>query len=319
MTQVLELSIIVVDDTRYSRTVLQNTLQRIGYTDIRPAASAKEALAMMEERLADVVLADWFMPEMDGLELTQVIRQRDEERHHYTSILLFTAEEGDAQMLKAFVHGVDDYLTKPISDLQLTARLHAAGRIAALQNTLLETTSALTSANRLLEHFSTQDPLTGLANRRAVNKRLEALLLESQAREGGLCIALVDIDHFTDVNREHGHSIGDEVLSGLGKRLRLVVRPTDLVARLNGGQFAVVMQIRDPEQFNHAVFERILTSISREPIRTSEADIRITVSIGVHDYYHGQPMQTIHVLMNHAEENLKRAKTEGRNRIIGPE
>lgn len=90
-----QLSIMVVDDTKFSSAVIGHTLSQAGYTDIRFASSAMAALAMHEERAASVMVADWLMPEMDGLQLTTRIRQRDEQTNHYTYVMLLTAREGD--------------------------------------------------------------------------------------------------------------------------------------------------------------------------------------------------------------------------------
>ena len=103
------------------------------------ADCATEALTMIDQQPADVILADWMMPEMDGLELTQCIRQLDEENGTYTAIILFTAHEGIDYLVRAFDQGVDDYLCKPPNPLELAARVNAAARVAALQNDLLET------------------------------------------------------------------------------------------------------------------------------------------------------------------------------------
>ena len=108
-----ELSIIVVDDLQFSRVVVKTALKKAGYEGVRLADSAAVALEMLEEKPADVVLADWMMPEMDGLELTQKIRQRDEEKGIYTAIILFTAHDEVEYLVKAFDHGVDDFLRKP--------------------------------------------------------------------------------------------------------------------------------------------------------------------------------------------------------------
>jgi diguanylate cyclase (GGDEF)-like protein len=312
-----DLAIVIVDDMQYSRAVLRTTLNRIGYTDIRMAASASESLAMLSDRRAEVVLADWVMPEMNGLELTAAIRAKDEERDHYTAIILFTGKEGDEPMMEAFRHGVDDYLTKPVKQVQLAARVYAAGRIARLQNTVLETSSALTAANRQLEYLSTTDPLTGLPNRRALNKRLEATLLETQARNGGLCVGLLDLDHFKQINDTYGHDVGDEVLTTLSKRLLLALRPMDMVARLGGEEFALVMHFHDVGHCDPHIFQRVLDTISREAFPTSEGPIPVTASIGACCYRHGEDMATIQGLLKAADQNLYKAKAQGRNRVVG--
>ncbi|HEB63497.1 MAG TPA: response regulator, partial [Gammaproteobacteria bacterium] len=123
-------SIIIVDDMQFSRVVVQAALKKAGFSNIRVASSAQQALSMMDENHADVVLADWVMPEMDGLELTDIIRQRDEEQGVYTAIILFTAQEGIEPLVEAFNRGVDDYISKPPNPHELAARVNAAARIA---------------------------------------------------------------------------------------------------------------------------------------------------------------------------------------------
>lgn len=314
-----DLSIIIVDDMQFSRAVLRSALNKAGYTDVRLAASASEALAMLDERTADVVLADWVMPEMNGLELTDAIRQKDEARGHYTSIILFTAKEGADAMMEAFQRGVDDYLTKPVDPKELAARVYAAGRMAGLQNTLLETSAALKRANRYLEELSTTDPLTGLPNRRYFDRHAENLLAQTRARGGCLCLAVVDLDHFKDINDHYGHDVGDEVLKGFARRVERVIRPTDIFARLGGEEFALLMYHPDPANRLHpGMFERVLHAVSQRPIQTSEGDVEVTVSIGVYCYRgngSGAP-DSYKQMYKLADENLYKAKQGGRNRVV---
>lgn len=314
-----DLSIVIVDDMQFSRAVLRSALQRIGYTDIRLAGSASETLQMLDERTAEVVLADWVMPEMNGLELTDAIRHKDETSNHYTSIILFTGKEGGEAMLEAFRRGVDDYLTKPVADTELAARVYAAGRVSRLQNTLLETSSALKIANQYLEEISTNDPITRLPNRRFLDKQVEVLLAQTRNRGGGLCLALIDLDHFRDVNENYGHDVGDEVLIGFARRVERVIRPTDTLARLGGEEFALLMYYPDAQAYRPTVFDRVLHAISQRPIQTSEEAISVTASIGVVCYLGNAadaPPDGSR-LFQQAEENLQRAKREGRNRVVG--
>jgi diguanylate cyclase (GGDEF)-like protein len=316
---VTDLSIIVVDDMQFSRAVLRSGLNKSGYTDVRMAASGSEALAMLDERSADVVLADWVMPEMNGLELTEAIRAKDEATHRYTSVILFTAKEGSAAMMQAFQRGVDDYLTKPVAETELAARVYAAGRVSTLQNTLLETSAALSAANKHLEELATTDPLTGLGNRRYLHRHLESLLQTARNRGGGLCIAIIDIDHFKQINDSWGHDIGDEVLAGFARRLLRAIRPTDLLARLGGEEFALVMYYPAMHTFRPSIFDRILESISGRPIQTSETSITLTASIGVHCYVGSpaEPPVDLNTILKAADSNLYIAKQNGRNRVVG--
>jgi len=310
-----DLSIIIVDDVELTRAMIESTLKSTGYSDIRVAHGAEHALQLIKERLADVVLADWIMPEMDGLELCSQIRQHDEENNHYTSVILITSKEGVDPMVEAFERGVDDYLNKPIQKQELSARVQAAGRIAALHNTLLETTQALEQNNQLLQEMATSDPLTGLGNRRYIQQQLEAVITETNSRGGTTACLIIDLDHFKDINDNHGHAIGDEVLIGVARRLRRAVRPTDIVGRMGGEEFCVVMHFSDNSHCKPAIFDRLLKAINLRHYPTSAGEMIITSSIGVCTFTkHGQ-IKTLDELLKCADEKLYEAKAAGRNCI----
>jgi two-component system cell cycle response regulator len=310
-----DLAILVVDDVELGRNVIESALSKAGYTDIRTAASAPEALDLLGQRRADIVLADWIMPKMDGLQLTDHIRQHDEECNRYTFVILFTAKEGIEALVEAFERGVDDYLTKPLNEQELAARVHSGGRIVTLQNTLLETNRAMDEINRRLMEMAQTDPLTGLGNRRYLQDHLDAFIQETRSRGGSTCCALIDIDHFKSINDEHGHDVGDEVLHAFARRLRRTLRPTDIIARFGGEEFAVVMHYPNPDAFSASAFDRIRKSIHMRPFKTSIGDIPVTVSIGVCCYKgNGEPL-AMDELLRRADRKLYEAKNDGRNRI----
>lgn len=311
-----DVSILIVDDMQFSRAVVQAALKKAGYTNIRVAESAAQALDAMEKQRADVVLADWVMPEMDGLELTDIIRQIDEELGIYTAIILFTAQEGIEPLVEAFSRGVDDYLCKPPNPHELAARVNAAARIAALQNDSLETSRQLESAVRQLEEMALTDPLTGIGNRRLLTRQLEYHLLEASARQGGVCFVMFDIDHFKQINDTYGHDIGDEVLISLSRRVRRTVRPTDLVARMGGEEFGIIMHYTRPENFKHTTLDRVLSNINQRPFKTSAGDLHLTVSMGVCFYQGEGEKPSVQNLIKCADEKLYEAKANGRNQIV---
>jgi len=311
-----DVSIIIVDDMQFSRVVVQAALKKAGFSNIRVASSARQALDMMDELHADVVLADWVMPEMDGLQLTDIIRQRDEERGVYTAIILFTAQEGIDPLVEAFNRGVDDYISKPPNPHELAARVNAAARIASLQNDLLETSQQLEDTVRHLEEMALTDPLTGIGNRRLLSRQLEYHLLDASARNGGVCFVMLDLDHFKAINDNYGHDVGDEVLIGFTRRIRRTVRPTDLVARMGGEEFGIIMHYTRAENFRHSTLERLLSSINQRPFKTSAGDLDVTASIGV-CFYRGEGEQpSVHKLIKCADEKLYEAKANGRNQIV---
>jgi len=281
-----DLSIIIVDDLQFSRIVVKTALKKAGYNGVRMADSASEALTMIDQKAADVILADWNMPEMDGLELTQRIRQRDEEKGTYTAIILFTAHDGVDYLVKAFDHGVDDYLCKPPNPQELAARVNAAARVAALQNDLLETSRQLQQTIDNLEKMALVDSLTGAGNQQFFTKNLSAHLLQASTRRGGVCVAMVELRELDSIVAAHGQDIADEILISHHRRLRRAVRPTDIIARLDNNIFGIIMHHTKIRDYKPAAIERILTMINYRAYKTTIGNLPLTGCIGV-TYYSG--------------------------------
>ncbi|MGB5398438.1 MAG: response regulator [Gammaproteobacteria bacterium] len=304
-----DLSIIIVDDLQFSRIVVKTALKKAGYNGVRMADSATEALRMLKEEAADVVLADWMMPEMDGLELTDRIRQRDEENGTYTAIILFTANEGTEYLVKAFDHGVDDYLRKPPNPDELAARVNAAARIAAMQNDLLETSRQMESTIRRLEEVALIDPVSGAGNQRLLTQELRAHLLEASSRKGGVCLAMLEINELNEISAKHGSAVLQEILISLHRRLRRTVRPTDTIARLENNVFTIVMHHTNPADYKEASLERIIISINQRPFKTDIGHIELSAIMGVH-YYDGEnAVVSAREMMVFAEQKLIRARS----------
>jgi len=281
-----DLSIIIVDDLQFSRIVVKTALKKAGYNGVRMADSATEALSMISQKPADVVLADWMMPEMDGLELTQLIRQRDEENGTYTAIILFTAHDGVEYLVKAFDHGVDDYLCKPPNPQELAARVNAAARVAGLQNDLLETSRQLQHTIQKLEKMALVDELTGAGNQQFLMKSLKAHLLEASTRRGGVCLAMIELCELDSIYDTHGEFIVDEILISQYRRLLRAVRPTDVVARMENNVFGIIMHHTKVKDYKPSSIERVLTMINNRDYKTTVGNLSITGCIGVH-YYRG--------------------------------
>ena len=310
-----DLSIIIVDDLQFSRIVVKTALKKAGYSGVRMADSASQALAMMDEEPADVILADWMMPEMDGLELTDLIRQRDEENGSYTAVILFTANEGVEYLVKAFDHGVDDYLNKPPNPQELAARVNAAARIACMQNDLLETSRQMEGTIRALEEVAMIDPVTGAGNQRMLDHVLDAQLANAAARNAGVCLAMVELNELEQVHASHGDAIRDEILLSLHRRLRRSVRPTDTVTRISDNHFAIVMQHSNMDDYKTSALERILTSINQRAFKTAKGDIELTGAIGVNYYRGDDDLISKEDMQQQATEKLQHAHEQEPDKI----
>jgi len=305
-----DLSIIIVDDLQFSRVVVKTALTKAGYTDIRMAGSATEALSMMDQQPAEVLLADWMMPEMDGLELTQRVRQRDEEKGIYTAIILFTAHEGIEYLVEAFDHGVDDYLCKPPNPQELAARVNAAARIATLHNDLLETSRQMQKTIQNLEKLSLVDELTGAGNQKYLLNKLQAHLLEASTRNGGVCLALVELRELEDIAVNHGKFIANEILISQHRRLRQAARPTDVIARLDNNNFGIIMHHTKIQDYKIAAIERILNMIDNRVYKTSIGNLDITGCIGTYYYCGSEPIISAEKMMQLANDKLDEARND---------
>jgi len=306
-----DLSIIIVDDLQFSRIVVKTALKKVGYDGVRMADSATQALEMLKEQHADVVLADWMMPEMDGLELTDRIRQRDEEIGTYTAIILFTANEGIDLLVEAFEHGVDDYLRKPPNPHELAARVNAAARIAVMQNDLLETSRQMEETIRHLEEVSMIDPLTGAGNKRFLMSQLKSNLLEASSRKGGVCLAILELDQLKQIRNEDGIDISNEILIGMQRRLRRSIRPTDTITRLDGDLFAVLMTYTNIDNYKETSIERLREGINQRPFKTSIGDKKISASIGVTYYRGDEEIISVNEIVKQAMNKLDDAIDKG--------
>lgn len=275
-----DLSIIVVDDLQFSREVVKSGLTKSGFVDIRTASSAEEGMYKLNERRADVVLADFWMPGMNGLEMTDLIRRWDEYNDRYTGVVLLTAEDTASSIVVAFDRGVDDFVSKSASQFELAARVFGAGRGAFQQNKLRKRTRFVSDQFMQIKRFSLQDPETSLPNRKQMEVHLQSLIDHCSTRGGGLALGLIEIK-----TGESGLRLG--TLKTIANSLQLTLRPMDLLSRVNLNTFAVSIFYQDPLVFNLEMFQRLVKNIKRHTHQTSDEGKPLQISAGVwfgHDF-----------------------------------
>ena len=274
------LSIIVVDDLQFSREVIKSALGKSGLTDVRTASSAEETLYLLNQRRAHVVLADFWMPGMNGLEMTDLIRRWDESNDRYTGIILLTAEDTASSIVVAFDRGVDDFISKSANQFELAARVYGTGRNAWQQNDMRERMRSLSSQFLRIKQHNLRDPETSLANQAQLELHIEALLEHCNTRGGGLGLGLIEV-----------HSSNNELRLGtlktIANSIQLSLRPMDVVSRFNSNTFAVLVQYQDPDKFSADLFSRLINSIKRHTLQTTDQGKQLSISIGVwygHDF-----------------------------------
>ncbi|MBZ0333238.1 response regulator [Marinobacter sp. AL4B] len=271
----LDLPILVVDDAKFSSMVVGRTLRNAGYRDIRVANNAPAALKLMEERAVSVLIADWLMPEMDGLELADRVRQQDEHDNHYTYIMLLTAKESVEALSEAFDRGVDDFIYKSDMTKQLIPRIFAADRMADRQNTLLRANALLVENNQELEDNNIIDLETGLCNAKYARQCLEKTLRHAESRGGSTAYVMCGIRNWQELKRKHPPSIMSELCLGIARRLSTLIRPIDALCRVGDNQFATVSYFSNSDHCTTTAFRRIFDGINHKALKTSAGYISV--------------------------------------------
>ncbi|MEP7359758.1 MAG: response regulator, partial [Anaerolineales bacterium] len=192
------MKILIVDDDPNSRRLLAVNLGWAGHQVVE-ADGGEAAWEQYQREPARLIITDWMMPGMNGLELIQRVREAQEQAG-FTYIIILTAMSGKAQVVRGLQAGADDYLTKPYDLDELEARVKIAERILDLQ-------AKLTASSKQMELLAMQDTLTGLLNRRAIHDRALAELnrLKRGTAAAPLSVIMLDIDYFKDINDGFGH------------------------------------------------------------------------------------------------------------------
>ncbi|MCY1342359.1 Response regulator PleD [compost metagenome] len=306
------LSILVVDDAKFSSAMIGRALSQAGYQDVRFASSAVEALTQLEQRPASVLLADWLMPEIDGLELTARVRQLDEMADHYTYVVLLTGKEGDNVLSEAFDRGVDDFISKAEMNEQLLPRVYAADRLCNTLQRLLQENRLLTRNIAHLEELNQVDPLTGLGNPRYLQQKLADSLRQVESRGGAVCYLLIGLQNAPQLRQQYGSAFHGELLHGIARRLQQLVRPLDVLVRLDDDHFALITLLDDLQECSPSSFKRLHEGLNVKAFRTSEGFINLQAGIALVGLdAHALP-STPEALMNQASELLGEAYASGR-------
>jgi diguanylate cyclase (GGDEF)-like protein len=307
------MKILVVEDCRSSLGILVQYAKRFGASAI-PAENGSAALAAFVGERPDLVLLNSTLPDISGFEVAQKIRAQ-ETPGDWTPIIFLVSPDDDVDIEKGISAGGDDYLPKPFSEIVLGAKIRAMQRIVLMRASLLALTRKLDAANQELKRISSLDGLTGVANRRYFDETISVEWRRARRHSNSLAVLMFDIDHFKLYNDTYGHLAGDECLRRVATTIRQnTARPSDLVARYGGEEFAVAL----PETtIGGAVMvaEKIRLAIHELNIpHLSASGDRVTISIGIASAAPGfdnPPDDLIHA----ADQALRRAKAEGRDRV----
>lgn len=296
--------LLIAEDELISRRLLVAALARMGH-DVLVAEDGRAAWEILEREDVRLVVADWEMPNMDGLELVRRIRA--EANRPYIYVILLTSR-GDKQDIVAGMNaGADDYVTKPWDEGELTVRLKAGMRVLALY-------SQLDDRNEQLRRMALVDGLTGIANRRAFDD--DFMRHREQARRfwRTLSLIMIDIDRFKPYNDTYGHEAGDNALRTVAQILQRDLRQVDKAYRYGGEEFVCLLPETDEtgafivaDRLRQAVFEARIAHPGNPPAGV------VTVSLGVATFDMRDQGED---LIKHADAALYAAKAAGRNRVV---
>jgi diguanylate cyclase (GGDEF)-like protein len=290
-------TVLVVDDSRVFRQQLQMMLENL-FFNVISVAHGEEAIGMLKAKPEiSLVLTDYHMPVMDGLELTKEIRKtykKDE-----LSIVVLSSNEDDEITALFLKNGANDYVKKPFSKEEFSCRVNNS--IEALENI------------QMITNYANRDYLTGLYNRRYFFEAINEYIDEIKESGEKFAIGMIDIDHFKKINDTYGHDVGDKIITALADILRSSTNPRDIVARFGGEEFCVVL--KNINQYSaQEIFERIREEVEKFSYHIKDNEyVNFTISIGAILFNEDESLQDN---ISEADMLLYKAKNNGRNQVV---
>lgn len=285
---------LIVDDSSIMRDQYSQLLQKHRY-QVLQANSGEQAMQVLQEH-PDIKLAlvDYVMPGMNGVELTEAIRHTHPKED--LSIIALSGQDKEEVSVQFIKSGANDYIDKRMCIEGFYCRI--SHQVEMLENI------------QLLRESGQRDFLTGLHNRRYFFDAGRAMMASAARGGRNIALAMLDIDHFKNVNDTYGHDVGDQVIRDLADILRARFRESDLVARFGGEEFCVLLNDSASHEAEQ-VFEELRQTIEKTPSESPYGDIAFTVSIGVCK----NRQNDLETMITQADEYLYDAKRKGRNRV----
>ena len=303
--------ILVVDD-RPQNLVIMKQLLAESQVELHTALSGKEAVGLVAGNDFALILLDVQMPGMDGFETAKLMRSSNYVAG--TPIIFVTANSKEQQdILQGYDSGAVDFLFKPVDLKILLSKVSFFLEMNRQKKELESAKQELVKQKLALEKLTIHDDLTGLYNRRHLDKMLQQEFARCKRYNTDCSCMMIDLDHFKNVNDTYGHGFGDVVISTFAKRLSERLRGTDFIFRFGGEEFLILLPQTDISGAEQVARE-ICRRNEREEFTSSAHKANVTTSIGLASFREHRP-KAHNDLASMADKALYAAKENGRNRV----
>lgn len=290
------MKILVAEDDLTSRTMLASMVRKWGFNPVEVEDGKNALMEMQKDDGPKLALLDWSMPEMDGLEVLQNIRLSIGIIQPY--IIFITAKSDREDVLKGISARANDYILKPYDENELRIRLEVARHKIEMKQAVDDAIS--------------KDPLTGVLNRGPILNILENKTFQAKRDGNSLVIGIIQIGNITEVNKNNGHKVGDDLLCEFTKFLQLRIRGSDSLGRYGGDQFLIIsygIATNEIEPF----FQQLHNEVTTETYHTRDGSVPILINFGVAVMKEDSNVDS---LLVDAEDALALAKQSGKNTIV---
>ncbi|NQY21775.1 MAG: diguanylate cyclase [Campylobacteraceae bacterium] len=290
-----KIDVLIVDDSKTFVAKTQDLCLKYNIKTI-PAFNAEEALEIMSKKNnIKLILVDYIMPRMDGLEFTTKIRQtykKDE-----LSIIALSASKDKSVIAKFLKYGANDFIYKDFSNEEFYARINSSLEIIKLFE------NSRDRANK--------DYMTGMYNRRYLFEKGKEIYKKAKKNKENLSCAIIDIDKFKNINDTYGHDVGDVAIKQIPKILEKFLDERSLISRMGGEEFCIITEDLNEKEIQ-IVYQNIRIAFEESTLEVDDLKLKYTVSIGLNTSYEDD----FDEMLKKADEGLYQAKETGRNKVV---
>jgi diguanylate cyclase (GGDEF)-like protein len=291
----IDRNVLLVDDSKMQLFTIQKILEKMNL-NVTCVDNGKEAYELIEkkEKNFSLILTDYHMPEMDGMELT--LKLREEYDKDELGIIILSSNNTPEIASDFLKIGANDYINKPYNEIEVITRINANLDLIDLFSEI--------------KNLANRDFLTGLYNRRYFFEAGNTILSKAKRNNSNLAIGILDIDNFKKINDTYGHDIGDIAICEVSKLLNKHLRDSDLISRFGGEEFCILLENISFED-TKKTFEKIRLSFEENIIEINDIKLKFTVSIGI---FYGLS-DSLEEMIKFSDEELYACKDNGRNQI----